>query len=123
MKQQSKFSFEARFKSFRYAFNGLKILFKTEHNAWIHLVSALLVITLGLVLEINIIEWCLLLFSIGLVFVAEIINTSIEYLTDIAAPNYNETAKKVKDLAAAAVLFASIIAIIIGMFVFLPRIL
>lgn len=122
MKQQNKFSIGSRIKSFTYALNGLKILFKTEHNSWIHLCSSCIVIMLGIALDITATDWCLLIFAIGFVFVAEIVNTSIEYLTDLVSPEYNETAKKVKDLAAASVLFASLIALCIGLFVFLPRI-
>lgn len=122
MKQQNKFSIGSRIKSFTYALNGLKILFKTEHNSWIHLFSSCAVILLGIALDITATDWCLLIIAIGFVFVAEIVNTSIEYLTDLVSPEYNETAKKVKDLAAAGVLCASLIALCIGLFVFLPRI-
>ena len=94
-----------------------------QHNAWIHLLSALLVIFMGFYMSLSITEWCFIVFAIGFVFVAEIINTSIEYLTDLVSPNYHEKAKKVKDLAAGGVLIASIIALSIGLIIFLPKLL
>lgn len=121
MKQQNKFSLTNRLKSFKYALQGIALLFKTEHNAWIHLGATIFVISLGSFFYLTVTEWCLTLFAIGFVFITEILNTSIEYLTDLVSPTYHEKAKKVKDLAAAAVLVASIVAIIIGLFVFLPK--
>ncbi len=66
-------------------------------------------------------EWCLVVFCIGLVMVAEALNTSIEFLTDLVSPEWNDKAGQVKDLAAAGVLLSAITAIIIGIFVFLPK--
>lgn len=121
MKQVNKFSIKARLKSFLYAFNGLKILFKTEHNVWIHSVSAFIAIIMGFQFKLSIFEWCFIALAIGIVFVAEIINTSIEYLTDFVSPQMDERAKKVKDLAAAAVFISSITSLAIGILIFLPK--
>lgn len=112
------FSISKRLESFTYAFNGIRTLFSTEHNAWIHLVAALTVMLLGKFFGLSNYEWCLIAIAIGLVFIAEIINTAIEKLTDMISPQYSESAKKVKDLAAGGVLIAAFVAVIIGVFVF-----
>lgn len=121
MKKQNKFSSIERLNSFKYAFNGLKILFRTEHNVWIHAFFALLAIALGFVCTLSVLEWCVIIFSIGFVFVAEIINTSIEYITDFISPNFHEQAKKIKDLAAASVLISSLISFVVGILIFFPK--
>jgi diacylglycerol kinase len=121
MKQErEKFSISARIRSFSYSWNGLKLFFRSEHNSWIHAVSAAAVIVLGFVFGVKLWEWALLVLAIGLVFITECINTSIEFLTDLVSPGYHEKAGKVKDLASAAVLIASIIAVCIGAIVFFP---
>jgi diacylglycerol kinase len=79
------------------------------------------VIVLGIVFKLTIPEWCWLIFVIGLVFITEMLNTAIEFLTDLVSPEYNPLAKKVKDVAAGAVLFAAIIAVIIGLIILIPK--
>lgn len=123
MNNRKPFSIPDRLRSFMYAFAGLKIFFRTEHNSWIELVSAIGVIILGKALHLNSYEWCFITIAIGLVLMAEIFNTAIESLTDIVSPDYSDMAKKVKDLSAAAVLVAAIAALCIGVFVFAPKIL
>ena len=118
---QEPFSISKRLKSFVYAFNGLKTLLRSEHNAWIHFAATIIVISSGFFLKVNTYEWCLLAFAIGIVFVTELFNTAIEQLTNMISPEYNEKAKKVKDLAAAGVLVAAAVAIVIGCFVFFPH--
>lgn len=120
--KQPKFSFAHRIKSFRYAFNGLKILWKEEHNARIHVVFVLLVILTGLILNVNSSDWISLVFAMGLVITVEIINSSIENLADFASPQIHPHIKKIKDLSAAAVLISAITALIIGLIVFVPKI-
>lgn len=119
---KNKFSIVERLRSFKYAINGLKILFKKEHNARIHLVISLLVIISGFVLNINNIEWLAILMLIGLVISLEAINSAIETLSDFVSPHKSEMIKAVKDLSAGAVLIASIIAVICGSIIFLPKI-
>ena len=114
MEKDSKFSFTGRMKSFRYAFLGIITAFRSQHNLWIHLAATLVVICLGFVFHLTMTEWMLITFAIGLVWVAEILNTAIETLVDMVSPEYNEKAGRVKDLAAGAVLIAAIIAIVIG---------
>ncbi|TAN18448.1 MAG: diacylglycerol kinase family protein [Chitinophagaceae bacterium] len=117
-----KFSVKARIESFVYAFAGLKRFFLTEHNVWIHSVAALLAIILSFLLKISALEWVGVLFAIGLVLCAEAFNTCIEKMMDKLWPQQDETVKYVKDLAAGAVLIAAIVAAIIGIIIFLPKI-
>lgn len=119
--KKNKFSWMARIKSFHYAFAGLKTLFVEEHNARIHLVSALIAIALGFVLKISPNEWISLIVVISLVFICELINTSLEALADFASPEKHPQIKKVKDLAAGAVLISAISAFITGIIIFAPK--
>lgn len=121
MKSQ-KFSFSKRFKSFGHALNGLKILVREEHNARIHLVASVIVVLLGWYFKISELEWVVILFAIGFVFVSETLNTSIETIADFISLEKHDAIKKIKDLAAGVVLINSIIALVIGLIVFLPRI-
>lgn len=122
-KENERFSVRSRLSSFRYAYNGLKVFFRTQHNSWLHAVATVVVIGAGFIFNIERWEWGLVVLAIGLVLVAEALNTAVEFLTDLVSPGYNEKAGKIKDLAAAAVLLASVVAVIIGVIVFLPYIL
>lgn len=119
----NKFSVKSRIGSLKFAFHGLWSLLKNEHNSRIHLLSAIIAITLGIILKISITEWSLLTIVIGLVFIAELINTSLEKLADFVHPEFNEQIRKVKDYSAAAVLISAIIALIAGGLIFVPKIL
>jgi len=105
------------FKSFIYALNGIKLSLK-QRNMKFHLVCAILVVCFGILVKITLLEWCLVFILIGLVISFEIINTTIELLVDFIEPNHHPIAGKIKDLAAGAVLFSSVISIICAMFIF-----
>ena len=120
--QSKKFSLAKRLIGFRYAFNGLKILIKEEHNAWIHLFAAFCVLTAGVVFRISTPEWLAVIFCIGLVISLELINSAIENMADFLSKEKNETIKKIKDLSAGAVLVAAIASAVIGLIIFLPKI-
>ena len=115
------FSFQARFKSFTFAFNGLKILFHEEHNSRIHLLAMVLVSVAGYCFRISSLEWIVITLSVGLVFVTEIMNTAIETLCNYVSPGKNELIEKTKDLGAAAVLVAAISSIVVAGFIFIPK--
>ena len=117
-----KFSISKRIKSFKYAFNGLWVVIKEEHNARIHLAAAVVVTFAGFYFEITAMEWVTLVLTMGVVISMEIINSSIENLCDFVSPNKHELIKKVKDLAAAAVLVSAYSALIIGLIIFVPKI-
>ena len=117
-----KFTLAKRITGFKYAFNGLKILIKEEHNARIHLFIACCVLIAGIVFKISTIEWIAVILCIALVFALELINSAIENTADLISKEKNETIKKIKDLSAAAVLIAAIASAIIGLIIFLPKI-
>ena len=105
-------------KSFQYAIEGFIYLIKKENNFKIHLVATLIVVTLGFYANISQFECIALLFCIGIVLMAEALNTSIEKVVDLISPNFNPIAKIAKDISATAVLLASILAIIEGFLIF-----
>ncbi len=117
-----KFSITGRIKSVGYALEGLVVFFKTQHNAWIHLVGAAITIAAGFYFHLGKTDWGMIIIAITLVFVTEMFNTAIEFLCDVVSPQIHPGIKKVKDVSAAAVLIAAIAAIAIGIIVFLPRI-
>ena len=101
------------FKSIGIAFDGIIDLIKSENNAKIHLISTIVVIIVGFKLQFLAIEWLWISLAIAGVWVAELINTSIEKLTDLISPEINPIAKKIKDYAAGAVLVMAIWAIFV----------
>lgn len=120
--KESKFSITKRLKSFSYALNGLKILFKVEHNSWIHLVATGIVIIVSVAVSLNIYEWAVIIFCVGLVFTAELFNTAIENIADFLTTEKNNKIKTIKDLSAAAVLISALTALTIGLIIFVPKI-
>ena len=111
-----------RFKTFKYAINGLIDLVRTQTNARIHLLVAGLVILAAWFFEVSRTEWYFLIICIGLVISAEAFNTALEYLTDLVSPDYHPLAGKAKDVAAGAVLVLAITAAIVGLMIFTPSI-
>lgn len=120
-KGSEKFSLKKRSKSALYALNGLRILFLEEHNSRIHIAIVIVVVTAGFLLKISNTEWLVICILIALVFSLEIINSAIENICDYISPQWNEVIKKVKDLAAAAVFVSSVISVICGAIIFLPK--
>jgi len=118
-----KFSLKSRFGSFKFALNGLCSVLKNEHNSRIHLLVAIIAVVLGIILKLNRYEWSLLIIVIGIVFLTELLNSSLESLADIIDPVWNDQIRKAKDYAAAAVLISAIISVIIGGLIFIPKIL
>ena len=109
-------------KSFGYAFKGIDDVVSNEPNMKIHVSVAILVVIMSFLLKISMIEWIILVLLIGLVLAAEVINTTIENLVDMYTKDYNERAKVVKDTAAGTVLILAITAVIIGLMIFIPKI-
>ena len=116
------FSINKVLRSFRFAFRGVGVLFREEHNAWVHLFATILVIAAGFIFQISRIEWALVAFAIGLVFAAEILNSALERLCDIVQPEQDKRIGDIKDLCAAGVLLCALAAAAIGLLVFLPKI-
>ena len=120
--EKERFSVKKRMKSFQYAFAGLKVLFRHEHNSWIHAVAAICVIVAGFLFRISYVEWIAALIVIGMVFSAEIFNSSLERIADYIQPKRDERIRDIKDLGSAAVLVTAITAAAIGIMIFLPKI-
>jgi diacylglycerol kinase (ATP) len=121
MNNNKPFRIHSRLKCIGFALEGIVTFFKTQHNAWIHCIAMIAVIILGFILKVTSVEWCMLIIAIALVMLTEMLNTAIEFLTDKVSPDYHPLAKKVKDVAAGAVLFAALAAVGIGCIVFLPK--
>lgn len=107
--------------SFAYAIKGLIYTFRSQLNFKIHCFAGLGAIILGLILGLNQNEWLWIIFSISLVIILELVNTSIEILVDLVSPERQPKAGAIKDVAAAAVLIAALTALIIGLFIFVPK--
>ncbi len=110
-------------RSFRYALRGVALMLALQANARIHAVATVAVVAAGFWFRVEPWEWCSLVGAIGLVWMAEGLNTAIEALTDLVSPNEHPLAGRAKDLAAGAVLCAAIAAAAIGATIFLPRLL
>lgn len=108
--------------SFKNAFNGMIVSFKQERNMKIHINIMFLVILLGIIFKIKMVEWIICIICFALVIGGELFNTAIEITIDIAMPNFNEKAKKAKDISAGAVLVLAIASAIIGFIIFVPKI-
>lgn len=116
----SKFSIGARFRSFIYAGRGIRTMLATQHNAWIHAGATLVVATGGFAFGVNRIEWLALILATVSVWTAECLNTALEFLCDVASPEFHPLVEKAKDVAAGAVLICAIGAAVTGMIVFAP---
>lgn len=115
---------KGRLKSFAYALNGIRILFKEERNTRIYVVITVAVLLLSYFLRISHYEWIIVCSIIGLVFAMEAINAAIENLADYASDKeIHSLIKKVKDLSAAGVLLIALIALIIAFIIFIPKLL
>lgn len=119
--ENPRFSILDRFKSFKYAFNGLKVFFLNEHNGRVHFLAAVLAISLSIYLKLSGLEWIAVLSVISAVFVAEIFNTAVEKLADVVSAEYHPKIKLVKDFAAAAVLVSAFLALAVGGIIFIPK--
>ena len=121
-KEREAFSFIKRAKSFKHASRGVVVLLRTQYNVWIHLFFAAVTIFLGFFLHVSETEWLALIFAIGFVVVAEAFNTALEFDIDLTSPEYHPFARDTKDVAAGAVLIATVTSIAIGLIIFLPKI-
>lgn len=110
-------------RSFRLAFNGICLVFKYEKNMKVHCLSAIIISMLGLMFKLTQTEWLFLVLAVAFVIFAEMVNTACERIVDLCTGEYNELAKHAKDIAAGAVLIATIGAVIIGAIIFMPYLL
>lgn len=113
---------KSNFLGFEFAFKGILAFFAKERNAKIHLLATVIVLTAGFYFHVDPAEWLWISLAIVLVFISEMINSAIELLCDLVMPEQNDKAGKLKDIAAGAVLIASIFSLIVAGIVFIPRI-
>ncbi len=113
--------FNNLFRSVLHAVQGFRVLIREEVNGRIHLVITAAALILACILHLTTIEWIIVVLLIGFVFALELMNTAIEHLANFVAPERNEKIKKIKDLAAAGVLIGAIAAGIIGLIIFIPK--
>jgi diacylglycerol kinase len=109
-------------KSFGFAGNGILYALKTQPNFKIHLALTITTFFAGWYFKLNTAEWLWLIAAIGLVLITELFNTALEVLVNLVSPGFHEKAGIVKDTAAGAVLVAAIIAVLIGLVIFVPKI-
>lgn len=117
-----KFTIKSRIRSFGYAINGLKIVFKNEHNFRIHTFAAFAVLIAGFIFKVSVTEWIILTLTIAFVMVVEALNTAIEYVCNYLTKDYDYNIGVIKDVCAAAVLISAIGAAIVGIIIFAPKI-
>lgn len=110
-------------KSFGYAFSGLSYAFKSQINFKVHILILVMVGIAGFWLGLSAGEWLWVAAAAGIVLIVELLNTAIEVLVDLVSPTIHPKAKIIKDVAAAAVLMAAVTAIVIGLIIFVPKIL
>jgi diacylglycerol kinase (ATP) len=110
----------SRARSFHYAFSGWWYVIRTQKNAWIHALATACVVLLAAWLSLPLIDWAILILTIGGVWTAEFLNTALEAVVDLASPQMHPLAKVGKDVGAAAVLISALSAILIGLMVLGP---
>lgn len=120
--ESKKFSWQARGRSFVYAWRGIRMLIYGEHNARIHCCVAVLVVIAGFALGISAWEWCAVALCIGGVLAAEAFNSAIEALADRITTEKDEKIGKAKDIAAGGVLLFVMGSVVTGLIIFIPRI-
>lgn len=105
-------------KSFGYAFNGIWVSISEQRNLKVQAVIAVLTLAAGFYFDIAAVEWCVILLTIALVMGLEMVNSALENLVDLVTRDHHPLAGKAKDMAAGAVLFASVIATVVGAIIF-----
>jgi diacylglycerol kinase (ATP) len=119
----SSFTFTGRLRSVGFALQGIRTMLASQHNAWVHAGSSVLVTIAGLICRLGTIEWCGLILAMMAVWVAEALNTAFEFLCDVASPEFHPMVAKSKDVAAGAVLLSAIGSVAVGLLIFVPHVL
>lgn len=119
----TRFSARARLRSFVYAGRGVRTILLSQHNARIHATATLAVVTLGVALGVSRLEWLCLILAIVSVWSAEALNTALEFVCDVASPEFHPLVEKAKDVGAGAVLLCAVGAAVVGLLVFAPYVL
>ena len=120
LEKQGKSSF---FESVGHALDGIQYTIVRERNFRIEFLAAIVVTIMSYVLKVTLIEWCILVLTIGIVLALELVNTAIERTVDLVTKDYLELAKAAKDVSAGAVFIMSLFSVVIGILIFMPKLL
>jgi diacylglycerol kinase (ATP) len=115
-----RFSITGRIKSFRYAIQGILLMVKSQHNAWLHATASVVVMLVSAFFRLSAGEWCWMVIAIMAVWTAEALNTALEFLADVASPEFHPLVEKAKDVAAGAVLISAGGSVIIALLILGP---
>jgi diacylglycerol kinase (ATP) len=115
-----RFSISGRIKSFRYAIQGILLMVKSQHNAWLHATASVIVMFVSAFFRLSAGEWCWMVIAIMAVWTAEALNTAFEFLADVASPEFHPLVEKAKDVAAGAVLISAGGSVIIALLILGP---
>lgn len=108
--------------SFKYPIKGLKYAYRNEQNLAVDVGVSIIVLIAGIIFKLSLVEWIIIIFLIGIVISLELINTSIEAVVDLVTEEYHPLAKVAKDTSASAVFIIAIVSAIIGIIIFMPKI-
>jgi diacylglycerol kinase (ATP) len=122
MSSNRRVTFTGRLRSFRCAGNGIGVMLRSQHNAWIHAAATVAVCVVGFATGLSRSEWCWIVLAIVAVWTAEALNTALELLTDVASPAFHPVAGRAKDVAAGAVLISALGSVAIGAIILGPRV-
>ena len=122
MKNPKDSFFKGRLRSFKFALKGMWLLMSTEDSIKAQLFVAIIITAFGFYFNISNIEWMFQFFAIGLVLVAEALNTAVEKIADFIHPEYHEKIGFIKDIAAGASSFAAFTSLIIAGFIYISKI-
>lgn len=120
MLQKSNF-FINRIVAVKYAAKGFWILITSENSIIAQVIIGIIMTVIGFLMNISATEWLFQIFAIGLVLVAESLNTAIEKMADFIHPEYHKQIGRIKDISAGAAFFAAIFAVIIGLIIYIPK--
>jgi diacylglycerol kinase (ATP) len=107
--------------SVRYAIRGVVLMLQSQHNAWLHAIASILVLFVGLFFGISLNQWCWIVLAVMAVWTAEALNTALEFLADVASPEFHPLVEKAKDVAAGAVLISALGSATIATIIFGPH--
>lgn len=112
-----------RIQSFRCAIRGMRLMLRSQHNAWLHAFASCCVLFVGGLCVLSAAEWCWIILAIMAVWTAEALNTALEFLADVASPEFHPLVGHAKDVAAGGVLISAIGSAIIGILILAPHVL
>ena len=110
----------ARTTSLKHALRGIAVFVRITPNFWVHFLTLVLLVVLGVIFKISAVSWIFIIFANGLVIGSEAFNSAIEIDMDLTNPGQHPMVRDTKDIAAGAVLIFGVVAWIVDLFVFLP---